>query len=312
MDESVPLNPELDVTEIEVHNPTDRPVQVGSHYHFYEANGELEFDRAQAYGKRLNVAAWHVRAVRAGDRRTVELVRIEGERKVLGLRGMVGGLLRERAPDGPADGTSPTVRELMTVAERKNTRTIEREVYVDLFGPTTGDEIRLADTALRIKVTDDWSGGLSKDLADPPFVPAPEDKDKGRVSPLASNSGHEVVFGGGKVIRESMGQSAQPRGDGEDGPADTVIIGVVVLDHWGVVKADVAIRDGRITALGKAYNPETMDKIHEGRTDGPTDFVIGPDTEVISGRGRILTAGGVDTHVHFICRSRSARPSRPE
>nr|QIY75486.1 urease subunit alpha [Streptomyces sp. RLB1-33] len=195
----------------------------------------------------------------------------------------------------------------MTVAERKNTRTTEREVYVDLFGPTTGDEIRLADTALRIKVTDDWSGGLTKDLADPPPVPAPEGKDncqgedKSKVSLLASRSGHEVVFGGGKVIRESMGQSATPRGDGEDGPADTVITGVVILDHWGVVKADVAIRDGRITALGKAYNPETMAEIHEGRTDGPTDFVIGPETEVISGKGRIVTAGGVDTHVHFIC-----------
>ncbi|KOU66833.1 urease subunit alpha [Streptomyces sp. MMG1533] len=195
----------------------------------------------------------------------------------------------------------------MTVNERQNTRTTEREVYVDLFGPTTGDEIRLADTALRIKVTDDWSGGLTKDPADPPLVPAPEDEDNGqgkdrsKVSLLTSRSGHEVVFGGGKVIRESMGQSATPRGDGEDGPPDTVITGVVILDHWGVVKADVAIRDGRITALGKAYNPETMAKIHEGRTDGPTDFVIGPETEVISGKGRILTAGGVDTHVHFIC-----------
>ncbi|MGW0730051.1 urease subunit alpha [Streptomyces mirabilis] len=187
----------------------------------------------------------------------------------------------------------------MTVAERKNTRTTAREDYVDLFGPTTGDEIRLADTALRIKITDDWSGGLTKDLADPPPDPAPENESK--VSLLASRSGHEMVFGGGKVIRESMGQSAAPRDDVEASPADTVITGVVILDHWGVVKADVAIRDGEIRALGKAYNPETMDKIHEGRTDGPTDFVIGPDTEVISGKGRILTAGGVDTHVHFIC-----------
>ncbi|MPY47600.1 urease subunit alpha [Streptomyces acidicola] len=207
----------------------------------------------------------------------------------------------------------------MTVVERKNTRTTRREVYVDLFGPTTGDEIRLADTALRIKVTDDWSGGLSRDRrAGLPVVPAPDGKDTSdgkddcqgedeeKVSPLVSRSGNEMVFGGGKVIRESMGQSATPRGDGKDGPPDTVITGVVILDHWGVVKADVAIRDGRITALGKAYNPETMDKIHEGRTDWPTrvrptDFVIGPETEVISGKGRILTAGGVDTHVHFIC-----------
>ncbi len=195
----------------------------------------------------------------------------------------------------------------MTVAERKNTRTTKREDYVDLFGPTTGDEIRLADTALRIKVTDDWAGGLSKHRVHALPVPAAKDEDdcrskeKSKVSPLMSRSGHEVVFGGGKVIRESMGQSARPRGDGKGGPPDTVITGVVILDHWGVVKADVAIRDGKISALGKAYNPETMDPIHEGRTDGPTDFVIGPETEVISGKGRILTAGGVDTHVHFIC-----------
>ncbi|MFE7618376.1 urease subunit alpha, partial [Streptomyces sp. NPDC057496] len=201
------------------------------------------------------------------------------------------------------------------MAERKNTRTTAREDYVDLFGPTTGDEIRLADTALSIRITDDWSGGLGKDLADPPPDPAPDgdgcgDGDRSPVSPLVSRSGHEMVFGGGKVIRESMGQSATPRdpdedgddgGDGEDGPPDTVITGVVVLDHWGVVKADVAIRDGMIVALGKAYNPETMNRIHEGRTDGPTDFVVGPETEVISGKGRILTAGGVDTHVHFVC-----------
>jgi urease subunit alpha len=100
-----------------------------------------------------------------------------------------------------------------------------------------------------------------------------------------------------------MGQSSIPRDPGprdQRRPADTVITGVVVLDHWGVVKADVAVRDGRIQALGKAYNPETMDPLH-GENGTPTNIVIGPETEVISGKGRILTAGGVDTHVHFIC-----------
>ncbi|MFI2780244.1 urease subunit alpha [Streptomyces sp. ALB3] len=170
---------------------------------------------------------------------------------------------------------------------------LPRAAYADRFGPTTRDCIRLADTALRIKIEDDWSGGPGR-------------------------SGNEMVFGGGKVIRESMGQSVVPRdpGKGKSGrsavapgavPPDTVVTGVVILDHWGVVKADVAIRDGRIVALGKAYNPETMDPLHEegARHNGigprPTDFVIGPDTEVISGKGRILTAGGIDTHVHFIC-----------
>ncbi|MET8003606.1 urease subunit alpha [Nonomuraea glycinis] len=151
---------------------------------------------------------------------------------------------------------------------------LSRADYADRFGPTTGDRIRLADTDLRIEICDDWSGGPGR-------------------------SGNEVVFGGGKVIRESMGQSCAPR-DSEGEPPDTVITGAVILDHWGVVKADVAIRDGRITALGKAYNDETMDPIHDDH-ELATDFLIGPETEVIAGNGKILTAGGVDTHVHFIC-----------
>ncbi|TMR89053.1 urease subunit alpha [Nonomuraea basaltis] len=155
---------------------------------------------------------------------------------------------------------------------------LTRVEYADRFGPTAGDRIRLADTNLRIEVTEDWSGGPGR-------------------------SGNEVVFGGGKVIRESMGQSCAPRDSAEPGapqPPDTVITGAVILDHWGVVKADIAIRDGRIIALGKAYNDETMDPLHDGHGRA-TDFLIGPETEVIAGNGKILTAGGVDTHVHFIC-----------
>ncbi|MEU8690432.1 urease subunit alpha [Streptomyces sp. NPDC048665] len=143
---------------------------------------------------------------------------------------------------------------------------ISRGAYADLFGPTTGDRIRLADTDLLIEIEEDRSGGPGA-------------------------SGDEAVFGGGKVIRESMGQSRATRADGTP---DTVITGVVVIDHWGVVKADVGIRDGRITALGKAGNPDTMDGIHP-------DLLIGPETEIIAGNGRILTAGAIDAHVHFIC-----------
>ncbi|OIJ93705.1 urease subunit alpha [Streptomyces sp. MUSC 14] len=143
---------------------------------------------------------------------------------------------------------------------------ISRGAYADLFGPTAGDRIRLADTDLLIEIEEDRSGG-------------------------PGTSGDEAVFGGGKVIRESMGQSRATRADGTP---DTVITGVVVVDHWGVVKADVGIRDGRITALGKAGNPDTMDGVHP-------DLVIGPETEIIAGNGRILTAGAIDAHVHFIC-----------
>jgi urease subunit alpha len=143
---------------------------------------------------------------------------------------------------------------------------ISRAAYADLFGPTTGDRIRLADTDLLIEVEEDRSGGPGL-------------------------AGDEAVFGGGKVIRESMGQSRATRAEGTP---DTVITGAVIVDHWGVVKADVGIRDGRITGIGKAGNPDTMDGVHP-------DLVIGPETEIIAGNGRILTAGAVDAHVHFIC-----------
>jgi urease subunit alpha len=139
---------------------------------------------------------------------------------------------------------------------------VDRRRYAALYGPTVGDRIRLADTNLLIEVErDDCFGG------------------------------DEAVFGGGKVIRESMGQSRATRAEGTP---DTVITGAVVLDHWGVVKTDVGIRDGRIVALGRSGNPETMDGIHP-------QLVIGPNTEIIAGNGRVLTAGAIDCHVHLIC-----------
>ncbi|TDE35313.1 urease subunit alpha [Actinomadura sp. 6K520] len=142
---------------------------------------------------------------------------------------------------------------------------LSRARYARLYGPTAGDRVRLADTDLFVEVTEDRSRG--------------------------AGAGDEVVFGGGKVIRESMGQARATRAEGA---LDLVITGAVVLDHWGVVKADVGVRDGRIVALGKAGNPDTMDGVHP-------DLVIGPSTEVLAGNGRILTAGAVDSHVHLIC-----------
>ncbi|MGH3387260.1 MAG: urease subunit alpha [Actinomadura sp.] len=142
---------------------------------------------------------------------------------------------------------------------------LSRARYAELYGPTAGDRVRLADTDLFIEVTEDRSRG--------------------------AGAGDEAVFGGGKVIRESMGQARTTRAEGAP---DLVITGVVVLDHWGVVKADVGVRAGRITALGKAGNPDTMDGVHP-------DLVIGPSTEVLAGNGKILTAGAVDSHVHLIC-----------
>ena len=139
---------------------------------------------------------------------------------------------------------------------------LPRNRYRALYGPTAGDRIRLADTDLFIEVESDHCVG-----------------------------GDEAVFGGGKVIRESMGQSTNTRAEGTP---DLVITGVVILDHWGIVKADVGIRDGRIAAIGRAGNPDTTDGVHP-------DLVIGPSTEIMAGNGRILTAGAIDCHVHLIC-----------
>ncbi|MER5500709.1 urease subunit alpha [Streptomyces sp. NPDC002466] len=136
-----------------------------------------------------------------------------------------------------------------------------RAAYAALYGPTTGDRVRLADTDLWIEVEEDRCFG-----------------------------GDEAVFGGGKSIRESMAQSTASRADGA---LDLVITNVVVLDHWGIVKTDIGVRDGRIVALGRSGNPDIGDGVHP-------DLVIGPGTDVISGEGRILTAGAVDTHVHFL------------
>ena len=138
--------------------------------------------------------------------------------------------------------------------------TISRAAYASMFGPTTGDRLRLADTELVIEV--------EKDL---------------------TTYGEEVKFGGGKVIRDGMGQSQQTRAEGA---VDTVITNALILDHSGIYKADVGLKDGRIAAIGKAGNPDTQPGV---------DIVIGPGTEAIAGEGRILTAGGMDAHIHFIC-----------
>jgi urease subunit alpha len=143
---------------------------------------------------------------------------------------------------------------------------VERARYAGLYGPTTGDRIRLADTDLLVEVEEDRSAG-------------------------PAGGGDEAVFGGGKVIRESMGQAAATRAEGTP---DLVVTGAVILDHWGIVKADVGVRDGRIVGIGKAGNPDTMDGVDPA-------LVIGPSTEILAGNGKILTAGAVDSHVHLIC-----------
>ena len=142
-------------------------------------------------------------------------------------------------------------------------RTIERRHYAEMFGPTTGDRLRLADTELIIEIEQDHTV-----------------------------YGDEVKFGGGKVIRDGMGQS--PIHTSAQGAPDLVITNAVILDHWGIVKADVGIKDGGICGIGKAGNPLLMDGVSP-------ELVIGPGTEILAGEGKILTAGGLDVHIHFIC-----------
>lgn len=139
---------------------------------------------------------------------------------------------------------------------------ISRAAYAEMFGPTTGDRVRLADTGLIIEVERDFA-----------------------------TYGEEVKFGGGKVIRDGMGQS-QRASSGPDRAVDAVITNALILDHWGIVKADIGMVDGRIKAIGKAGNPDTQPGV---------DIVIGPGTEAIAAEGMILTAGGIDAHIHFIC-----------
>ena len=136
---------------------------------------------------------------------------------------------------------------------------MNRQAYAEMFGPTTGDKVRLADTALWIEVEKDYT-----------------------------QYGDEVKFGGGKVIRDGMGQSQAMAAD----VMDLVITNALIIEHWGIVKADIGIKDGRIAAIGKAGNPDVQQGV---------DIQIGPGTDVIGGEGKIITAGGIDAHIHFIC-----------
>ncbi|OJT96193.1 MAG: urease subunit alpha, partial [Rhizobium sp. 63-7] len=137
---------------------------------------------------------------------------------------------------------------------------MSRAAYANMFGPTTGDKLRLADTELFVEVEKDYTA-----------------------------YGDEVKFGGGKVIRDGMGQSQVTRADGA---VDTVITNALIIDHWGIVKADIGLKDGRIVAIGKAGNPDTQPGV---------TIIVGPGTEAIAGEGKIVTAGGMDSHIHFIC-----------
>jgi urease len=266
------LNPQSKPVLITVTNTGDRPIQVGSHYHFCETNPFLKFNRAASYGRRLNIISGTAVRFEPGESKTVSLVDIGGRRYISGGNNLFPGvvptpgvltqsMLEKLQLLGFADDRSSTA-----VDSSEHTK-VTRSTYQHTFGPTVGDCVRLGDTSLVIQIEKDLCAGLA-----------------------GEHYGNEVKFGGGKVIRDGMGQSSTVPADRA---ADTIITNVTVLDYTGIYKADVSIKDGRIYGIGKAGNPDTMDGVSES-------CIIGVTTEIIAGEGLILTVGGIDAHVHFI------------
>lgn len=259
-----------DRISIRVTNTGDRPIQVGSHYPFLETNAALSFPRLAALGRRLDIAAGTAVRFEPGDVRSVNLVNIGGA-KLLASSGntlAVGPLDQLNTPQGHqminlrlealGFANEPLPRQL-TPAEPA---TLSRQAYAALYGPTKGDRVRLGDSDLWLEVERDMT-----------------------------TYGDENKFGGGKVLRDGMGQAT---GRTDEETLDLVIINALIVDWWGIVKADVGIKNGHIVGIGKAGNPDVMDGVTPG-------MIVGSCTEVIAGEKQILTAGSIDAHVHYIC-----------
>ncbi|MCP1661051.1 urease subunit alpha [Neisseria perflava] len=229
-----------------VANLGDRPIQVGSHYHFFETNAALQFDREAAKGFHLNVPSGNAVRFEPGESKTVELVSFGGNQVLHGFHNDTNGKVAVANDTG------------------KPALVIPRAQYAATYGPTVGDKVRLGDTGLFATV--------EKDLL---------------------THGDECKFGGGKSVRDGMAQSATESRDNEN-VLDFVITNVLIIDHSGIIKADIGIREGKIVGIGQAGNPDTMDGV-------TPNMIIGASTEVHNGAHLIVTAGGIDTHIHNIC-----------
>ncbi|KII89649.1 hypothetical protein PLICRDRAFT_39770 [Plicaturopsis crispa FD-325 SS-3] len=263
--ERVVINRGRERVRLRVTNNGDRPIQIGSHYHFVETNAALSFDRAKAYGKRLDIPAGTAVRFEPGDVKTVTLCSIAGSKIISGGNRLASGVVDfGRTEDiiaaliqkGFEHVAEPGALEITVDTD------IGREAYISMFGPTVGDRIRLGDTALWIEVERD-----------------------------ETVYGDEVKFGGGKSIREGQGQ-ATDRSSAET--LDLVITNALIVDYSGIYKADIGVKNGLIAGLGKAGNPDVMENVHPS-------LIIGSATEVIAGEKLIVTAGAVDAHVHYIC-----------
>jgi len=231
-----------------------------------EANPQLDFDRIKAYGHKLDIAAGTSVRFEPGDTKTVSLVEIGGSRTIQGGNGIASGKydvakieeIRKKLQEGGFAHTPDPAADDSLIESFSMTR----DAYCGMFGPTAGDRVRLGATNLWIKV--------EKDL---------------------TVYGDECKFGGGKTLREGMGQ-ASGRADAE--VLDIVITNALIIDWSGIYKADIGIKNGAIVGIGKAGNPDTMDGVDPA-------MVVGSCTDVIASEGSIVTAGGLDTHIHFIC-----------
>ena len=262
----VKLNEGRNRIKLRVTSKGDRPVQVGSHYHFIETNPQLEFDRARAYGYRLDIAAGTSVRFEPGDTKTVTLVEIGGDRIIRGGNHLAEGAVKHSKTEdvvaklqeaGFSHAPEP-VGDMAFIDPFQ----MNRGAYATMFGPTTGDLVKLGSTDLWIKVEKDFTV-----------------------------YGDECKFGGGKTLREGMGQ-ATGRPDSES--LDMVVTNALVVDWSGIYKADIGVKDGMIVGIGKAGNPDVMNGVTER-------MIVGSCTDVVAGEGKIVTAGGIDTHVHFIC-----------
>lgn len=262
------LNEGRSLIEITVTNTGDRPIQVGSHYSFVETNAALQFDRKAAIGRRLNVPSGASVRFEAGESKPVTLVDLAGDRIVVSGNLLTNGVasedrhaeIMERVTAGgfqdlPSGEGVPVREGAAFVMDRSN--------YADQFGPTVGDRVVLGDTSLLIEVEKDYTV-----------------------------YGEECKFGGGKTLREGMGQSTHATAAEA---LDVVITNALIVDSiTGIIKADIGIKGSRIVGIGKAGNPDIMAGVD-------SNMIVGNTTEVIAGEKLICTPGGIDTHIHYIC-----------
>ena len=247
--------------KLKVSNTGDRPIQVGSHTHFSEANKALEFDREKSLGFHLNVPSGISVRFEPGEAKHVEVVEFGGTKTIFGFSGLVSGDLESKKEEAIKNINENNFKNISeNIKDESNSLEIPRNRYVELFGPTVGDKVRLADTELVIEI--------EKDLI---------------------KYGDELVFGGGKSARDGLGQAS---GVLREESADLVITNAMIIDPiLGIIKADIGIKDGKILGVGNAGNPNVMDDI---------DIVVSSNTEIISGEHTICTPGTIDSHIHFI------------